>query len=395
MRIAYFDCFSGIAGDMTLAALLDAGCPRDALDDCIRRLNLPGVSLRVERVKRHGISANHVTVEIPEEAKKAHRHLSHIEKIIDAADLPAPVSTDAKRVFRRLAEAEAKVHGTTVEKVHFHEVGAVDAIVDVVGACVGLAALGVDRVACAPIPTGHGTVLCEHGVMPVPAPATAELLIGVPLAACDESGELTTPTGAALMTTLATQFGPAPAMRLSAIGVGAGTREGKTRANIMRVMIGEISSADDGATTDTVVVLEAQLDDATGQELGHAAQILLDAGALDAMLIPVQMKKGRPGSLLSVLARPEDADRLQMMMLRETPTFGVRRGESRRIKLAREIMRVETRFGPIELKVGRRGDTRRAWPEYESCAAAARRHEAPLAEVQQEALRVWRNEHSS
>ncbi|MCA9242322.1 MAG: nickel pincer cofactor biosynthesis protein LarC [Phycisphaerales bacterium] len=393
MRIAYFDCFSGVAGDMTLAALLDAGCPRDALDDCVRRLNLPGVSLRVERVKRHGISANHVTVEIPDEAKKAHRHLSHIEKIIDAADLPTAVADNAKRVFRRLAEAEAKVHGTTVEKVHFHEVGAVDAIVDVVGACAGLAELRIDRVVCAPIPTGHGTVMCEHGLMPVPAPATAELLVGVPLAACDEPAELTTPTGAALMTTLASSFGPPPSMRLNAIGVGAGTREGKTRANILRIMIGEVAAAD-GETSDSVVVLESQIDDATGQELAHAAQKLLEAGALDVMLIPAQMKKGRPGSLLTVLAGAENADLLQSMVLRETPTFGVRRSEARRVKLAREIVRVDTRFGPIELKVGQRGDTRRAWPEYESCAEAARRHEAPLAEVQQEALRVWRNEHT-
>lgn len=394
MRIGYFDCFSGAAGDMILAAMIDAGCDLEALRDVVRRLQLPEVALHAERVKRQGIAAMHVRVEVGPAAQKKHRHLHHIVQIIDAAGLPVAVAERARRIFQRLAEAEAAVHNTTIEKVHFHEVGAADAIVDIVCAAAGVQLLGLDDIQCSPIPTGNGTVRCEHGIMPVPAPATARLLIGAPLAGCDEMGELTTPTGAAILTTLASRFGPLPSFALRAAGCGAGTRDSNTRANILRLFIGE-SGGEDAASTDTVVVLEAQLDDASGQILAHACEQLLRAGALDAYITPIIMKKGRPGHLLTALTRPADREAMESLIFRELPTLGVRRTEARRAKLAREHVAVETRFGPIRIKLGGRGsELERAWPEYDDCVAAAAAAGEPLRAVQLEALRVWHSRYS-
>lgn len=397
MKIAYFDCFSGAAGDMILASMIDAGVPVELFEDMIRQLGLEHVSLSATRVKRHSLAAMHVDVRIGEAAPRKHRHLRHILEIIDAAGLPPSVKQRAGSIFQRLAECEAAVHNTTIEKVHFHEVGAADAIVDVVGACVGLAHLQIDEVICSPIPTGSGSVQCEHGVMPIPAPATALLLRGAPLAACDEPGELCTPTGAAILTTIAPRFGPPPAQRLERVGVGAGTREGVTRPNVMRVLLGtsEGPGSADGLEHDTVVVLEAQMDDAPGQVLAFACERLLQAGALDAWLTPIVMKKGRPGQMLSVLARPHDALELEMLLLAETTTLGVRRVAAQRGKLQRSIESIQTRFGPMRLKVARRGaQVLRAWPEYDDCAAAARAAGTPLQAVQQEVLRDWWARHA-
>ncbi|MFN0138058.1 MAG: nickel pincer cofactor biosynthesis protein LarC [Phycisphaerae bacterium] len=399
MKLAYIDCFSGVAGDMTLASMIDAGVPLALFQQLIDRLKLPRVTMTAEKVKRHGIAATHVNVAVEESARKKHRHLPHIIKIIDEADLSDRVKRDAKAIFQKLGEAEATVHNSTLEKVHFHEVGANDAIVDIVGACLGFEHLGIDRIICSPIPTGSGTVTCEHGVMPVPPPATAQLLRGFPIAACDETGELATPTGVAIMTTLAASFGTPPTMRLIAVGVGAGTREGKTRANIMRILIGESDAAVTGLisgnaanaeTSDTVAVLETQVDDATGQVVAYACEQVLSGGALDCFVVPIIMKKGRPGQLLTVLCKPESVAAIEQILLRETGTLGVRRHVAERTKLAREHVTVETRFGPIRVKLGRRDASRQhAWPEYEDCAAAARRTGASLAEVQHEALTGW------
>ena len=389
MRCGYFDCFSGAAGDMILAALVDAGVPVEVFQRAVADLKLPDVRLSAEKVKRHGLAATYVRVELGPAAQKKHRHLPEIAGILDAADLSQRVRERARAVFQRLGEAEAAVHNTTIEKVHFHEVGAADAIVDIVCACVGVEHLGLERIVCSPIPVGGGTVTCEHGVMPVPAPATARLLTGFPIAACEETGELCTPTGAALLTTLADEFGPPPAMTIRAVGVGAGTREGQTRPNILRLIVGEGEAAS-GYEQDTVVVLETHCDDVTGQTTAYAVERLLAAGALDAYIVPIIMKKGRPGQLLSVLARPADADALEAILFAETGTLGVRRREAARRKLARAHVTVATRFGPIRVKVGRRGDrTLRAWPEYEDCAAAAGAAGVALGEVQQEALRIW------
>ncbi len=276
MNIAYFDCFSGAAGDMIVAALLDAGAPFEELQKRLADLNVPGYTLAAEKVRKQGFAATKFDVAVDPDAPKPHRHLKHIEQIIDDSHLADGVKDRAIRIFRRLAEAEAKAHGTSVEKVHFHEVGAIDAIVDVVGAVICLDLLGVAEIRCSPLVTGSGTVKCEHGIMPVPAPGTAGLIEGVPLAACDEPGELLTPTGAAILTTLATEFGPLPAMTIRATGHGAGTREGKTRPNLLRVLLGQTDTVGE---TDEVVMLEANLDDATGQIVGRTVERLLEAGA--------------------------------------------------------------------------------------------------------------------
>jgi uncharacterized protein (TIGR00299 family) protein len=305
--------------------------------------------------------------------------------------LPANVAERARRVFERLAAAEGKVHGIAPERVHFHEVGAADAIVDIVGVCAGLAALGIDRVTCSPIATGSGTVECAHGTMPVPAPATAELLRGVPIAACDVTAELCTPTGAALLTTLAAEFAAVPPMRIDQIGYGAGTRDSASRANVLRVLVGEVAA--DDAVGDVVTVLETQLDDSTGQVIGHTLGRLLEAGALDAFVVPIAMKKDRPGQLLTVLSRPDDADRLEEILFRETTTFGVRRHMCERTTLERRHETVATPFGPIRVKVGVRGErVVQAWPEYDECVAAAREHGVSLREVQRGALRAWEHD---
>ncbi len=388
MRCGYFDCFSGAAGDMILAAMLHAGLPLETLQETVARLRLPGVELAAEQVQRGGLTATHVTVRV-EAAPDRHRHLPEIQQIIAQAGFSARVTSDAQRVFTRLAQAEATVHGILVEKVHFHEVGAADAIVDIVGACAGVEALGLDEIVCSPIPTGSGTIRCEHGQLPVPAPATAELLRGVPLAACAEPGELTTPTGAAILTTLASSFGPLPAMRISSIGYGAGTRESPSRPNILRLLVGEVARPP-SEEEDDVVVLETEVDDATGQMIAFALQRLLEAGALDAYAVPIVMKKGRPGQLLTVLGRPADAAALEDILFAETTTLGVRRHGCVRHKLARGQETVATRYGPIRVKVGRHGDqVRQAWPEYDDCAAAARAQGVPLRAVQEAALQVW------
>lgn len=405
MKFAYIDCFSGVAGDMTLAAMIDAGVPLEIFQQLIDRLKLPGVTITAEKVKRHGIAATYVNVAVEESARKKHRHVPHIFKIIDDADLSDRVKREAKAVFQKLGEAEATVHNSTLEKVHFHEVGANDAIVDIVGACLGYEHLGIDRIICSPIPTGSGTVTCEHGVMPVPPPATAQLLRGFPIAACDETGELATPTGVAIMTTLAASFGTPPSMKLTSVGVGAGTREGKTRANIMRILIGDADTDATGCASrnaasadisDTVAVLETQVDDATGQVVAYACEQVLSSGALDCFVVPIIMKKGRPGQLLTVLCRPDGVAAIEQLLLRETGTLGVRRHLAERTKLARQHVTVETRFGPIRVKLGRLdANAQHAWPEYEDCAAAARRAGAALIDVQREALTGWMNRRDS
>ncbi len=389
MRIGYFDCFCGAAGDMILGALVDAGCPLPALQETVAALKLPGVSLSAEKVDQKGIAATRVTVAVGPEPRKKHRHLPEIVSIIDRAGLKPRVADGAKTIFGRLAEAEATVHNTAVEKVHFHEVGAADAIVDIVCACAGLALLEIERVICSPIPTGRGTVTCEHGVMPIPAPATTLLLKGVPLADCDEPGELTTPTGAAILTTLANRFGPLPPMCIEAAGYGAGTRTGRTRANFLRLIIGD-ADAQESRETDAVCLLEAQVDDATGQVVAYACERLLEGGALDVFVVPIIMKKGRPGQLLTVLCRPDDVAALEAVMFRETTTLGIRRHACQRTKLARELVSVESRYGPIRVKVASQGGaTLRVWPEYEDCAAAARRGAVSLRDVQQAALKAY------
>lgn len=389
MRIAYFDCFSGAAGDMIVGALLDAGVDPGWLREQVARLAIGGFRVGIEKVKKQGIAATRFVVDLDASTLQPHRHLKHVVEIIRGAGLPSAIVDRAVEVFERLAHAEAAVHGTTVEKVHFHEVGAIDAILDVVSACLCLDRLGVERVWCGPISTGSGTVTCAHGVLPIPAPATALLLKGVPLAECSEAGELTTPTGAAILTTVAAQFGPAPAMTINSIGYGAGTRDSQSRPNVLRVLLGESMTAQ--ATADEVTVLETNLDDASPQTIGYCIERLLAEGALDAFAVPIQMKKGRPGALLTALVEVHRAAEFERILFQETPTFGVRRSVVRRTTMTRRHETVTTPFGSIRMKIGVFDGITTATPEYEDCKAAAGHSGVALREVITAANVAWGN----
>lgn len=393
MQIAYFDCFSGAGGDMIVASLIDAGASPDALRERLAALGLAGYGLTIDRVSKRGIAASRFLVELDDSQKHPHRHLKHIVQILEAGRLPERVFDKAKRVFTRLAEAEAAVHGTTIEKVHFHEVGAIDAVLDIVGAVIALEMLGVEEVHCSPVVVGSGTVRCDHGLLPVPPPAVARLLQGIPVLPTTEDGELLTPTAAALLTTLASRFGPPPPMTIRSVGYGAGMKETKGLPNVLRVVIGEADSAagqtPEGGGHDQVVVLETNIDDASAQVVGHCLDRLMDAGALDAYTMPISMKKWRSGLLLSVMCRPADADRLQAIIFRETPTLGVRRQVTQRATLARRTETVDTLYGSIAVKVGRRGAFDTATPEYDACRAAAAKHDVPLQRVIAAAEAAW------
>lgn len=388
MKIAYFDCFSGAAGDMILGSLIDAGVDFEEISRQLAGLGLRGYEVFCERIKKQGLAATHFKVTLTE-AQHKHRHLKHILEILNNARIPNPAREMAAAIFTRLAEAEAKVHCTTIEKVHFHEVGAVDAIVDIVGTALALGLLGIERVHCSPIPVGSGTIHCDHGIMPVPAPATAELLTGAPIADCNEPGELTTPTGAAILTTLAQSFGPLPPLITTAVGYGAGTREGKTRPNVLRVIIGNAQSTPAGEV-EQVVLLETNLDDTTPQIAAYCVERLFDAGALDAWTQPIHMKKNRSGFLLCALCRPADADNVEQVFFAETPTLGVRRRAVERRTLARRMETVVTKFGEIRIKIGDSGQSTTATPEFEDCKAAALKSRVPLRLVQDEASAAWR-----
>ena len=383
---AHFDCVSGVAGDMTLAALVSAGWPVAELERLPARLRLEGVRVMVSDVRRGPFAARHVRVEFPE--KQPHRHLHHVEAILDQAVLPAGVRERAKQVFRRLAEAEAEVHGTTVQKVHFHEVGALDAIVDIAGALLGLEALGVQSVSASTLPLGRGSVDSQHGRIPVPAPATALLLRGVPVRGGPVEGELVTPTGAALLATLATSWGDAPAFRLTAVGTGAGTREFPDHPNILRILLGVPDTAPEAGER-RVAVLETAVDDENPQFLAAAVSELLAQGALDAMVAPVTMKKGRSGMWLVVVCEPADATRLAGSVLTLTSSLGVRMREERRIELSRKVLSVHTEFGPIRVKIAiLPGGNTRAVPEFESVLQAARRSGSTVHAVSAAAMRA-------
>ncbi len=375
MRICYLDAFSGISGDMLVGALADAGADSSAIADALHSLN-SGASVLFEKVQRGGIAACKFHVQVDEPQK--HRHLSAILKIIDGATLPDRAKQNATAVFQRLGEAEASVHNVPIEKVHFHEVGAVDSIADIVGACLGFELLSVDAIYSSPLNLGTGTVRAEHGVMPVPAPATAALVAGKPVYARGPAVELTTPTGAAVAVTLARAFGVMPPMKIAAIGYGAGDHDFAEQANVLRVFIGETSGAVEATT---VAVIEANIDDASPQVLGYAIEKLLEAGALDATLQPLQMKKGRPGTLLRVIATPEQRNILADVIFHETTTLGVRTYAAERLVEARHWVEVETPHGKVRIKVAEHSFA----PEYEDCRALARATGVALKDIIAEA----------
>lgn len=392
MKLAYFDPSAGASGDMILGALVSAGVDPDELRGSLQSLPVSGWELTVEQVTSHHIAATKVNVVLADE-HQPHRHLHHILEIIDGAEaLPAPVKAKAKAVFQRLGQAEAKVHGVSIEKVHFHEVGAVDAIVDIVGGCLGLHLLGIEQVHVGPLPITHGWVTGAHGKMPVPTWATMELLQGVPTRPLDLAGEVLTPTGAALLTTLADGWQP-PAMTIEQVGYGAGSKDFGI-ANVLRVMLGESVS-----TPREVVVLEANIDDMNPEWYELALEKLFAAGALDVTLAPIYMKKGRPAVLLKVLCEPRQREALSELVLQETTTLGIRWYTAERDCLAREWYDIETAFGTVRVKVGRRsGRILNIAPEYESCRACAVAAEAALPAVYaaaREAARVLLSEPSN
>jgi uncharacterized protein (TIGR00299 family) protein len=377
MRIAYLDCASGISGDMMIGALVDAGIDLASINSGIQTLGIPGVRLAASTVKKNGFRATQITVEHEPEHK--HRHLHHITAMIDGSSITPAQKDLAHRIFRRLAEAEAKVHNSTIEKVHFHEVGAVDSIADIVGAAIGWDLLGADRVVCSAVPTGSGFVEIAHGRCAIPAPATAELLKGIPLAESGVLCELTTPTGAAILAELVDSFGPVPAMTIERIGYGAGQKDLEQQANMLRLLVGR----DGGEPNDERLwVVETNLDDVTGELVGHAIGRLWDAGALDVSTSPIQMKKNRPGVTLSVLCGADQVAAVEEILFRETTTLGVRRWQVQRRKLRREPRQVETPWGKVDGIVAWIDATSpRFSPEFESCRRLAEAQGLPLKTV--------------
>jgi pyridinium-3,5-bisthiocarboxylic acid mononucleotide nickel chelatase len=382
MTLAYFDCFSGISGDMTLGALVEAGLPIEILRSELAKLDLTGYTLSSEKVRRSGISSTKVHV-VLDAKKQPARHLSDIKKVINGSSLSPAVKQKSLNIFQRLAEVEAKVHGTTPDKVHFHEVGAVDALVDIVGSVIGLDHLGITEIICSPVNVGSGTVHTAHGKLPVPAPATAELLREIPLYSSSITFELTTPTGAALISTLASSFGPLPQMKVRSIAYGAGNKDIPGQPNVLRLLLGELLPAYD---EDTSMVIETNIDDMNPQLYDHLIEKLLAQGAQDVYLTPIIMKKGRPGILLSILTNRLHSDAMLGILFRETTSIGVRICEVGRKKLDREVREVETTYGKVRVKVSRRGgEVLTITPEYEDCKKLAEAKQVPLKQVMEEA----------
>ncbi len=376
MKLLYFDCFSGISGDMILGALIDAGVSLDKLKAELAKLNLAGFSITAEKCVKNGISGTKVTVHT--EDQKVHRHLKHIHEIIEPSGLSDKAKKTSLRVFQTLAEAEARIHNTSPEKIHFHEVGALDAIVDVVGSVVGLQLLGIDQVWASPVHVGTGFVDCQHGRIPLPAPATVEILKGTPVYSTGLDAELVTPTGAALLKTLADSFGPLPPMQLETIGYGAGTQD-LPIPNHLRVIVGTTQGQFE---FDQVDLIETNIDDMPPEHLDYVVERLMKAGALDVSMTPLIMKKSRPAVCLGVLVMPQDTSRLLTIIFSETTTLGVRIQKVERRKLPREIRTVKTRFGDIRVKVSwLEGSVRDMSPEYEDCRRLALEHNVPLHEV--------------
>ncbi len=414
MKIAYFDCFSGASGNMILGALVDVGLDVAQLEAELAKLHLHEYQLRFEKRSKHAITATHLEVEVhepthhhsrddhdhahphgssEEHTHAHHRHLSDILALLDSSGLEEGVKKKARQIFVRLAEAEARIHNTRTEEVHLHEVSGVDSIVDIVGSVIGLHLLGIEEIHTSPIALGTGFVRCAHGMMPLPAPGTLELLKEVPVRPTDIRNELTTPTGAAILSTLTQEFGPMPEMIVESAGYGAGSRDLKERPNLLRVCIGTKQSA---PLTDQITILETNIDDMPAEILGYVSEKLFELGALDVFTVPVFMKKNRPATLLTIIAESGDAQKFVDCVLRETTTFGVRFYTSDRVKLAREVETVTTPYGDIRIKKGyHRGQLLKAVPEYADCSRLARECGIPFRTVYQAAEQAATRTHSS
>ena len=390
-RILYLDCFSGASGDMVIGALLDAGLPFERLEEALGSLALGGeCTVSAEPVSRSGVGATKFTVTeaARDGAGHPHRHLSGILRLVERSALADASRARAARLFRRLAETEAVIHRMPVEKVHLHEVGALDSIVDIVGGVFALEWFGAERIVASAVNVGSGTVACAHGTMPVPAPATAALIAGAPVYAGSPAGELLTPTGALLVSEFADEYGPLPSMRIERIGYGAGSRDPRGYPNVLRVLVGE---AADAAPQERVVAVHCEIDDMNPQIFGVLRERLQDAGAVDVFYTPVQMKKNRPGTHVTVLAPPAHREAVCATLFRETSTIGLRYGEVTREVLAREIVPVPTGYGEIRCKVARHGAAVvNVAPEFEDCARAAREHRVSVKEVHAAAVQASR-----
>ncbi len=392
MRVVYFDCFAGVSGDMIIGAQLDLGVDLESLKEQLSSLGLEGYEIKSRGVQRSEISATKFDVEI-DQREQPPRSFADIRSIILASRLSEITRRRSIAVFERLAEAEARVHGTTPDKVHFHEVGAVDSIIDTVGAMIGFELLGVDRFYCSPLRVGSGFIETEHGRLPIPAPATVELLRGAPVYSGEIEGEFVTPTGAAIVATLCVEFGALPQMSIVKVGYGAGSRDPKSCPNALRLMLGETAEPMDiGFKRDeSAVVIETNIDDMNPQVYGFVMERAFALGALDVFMIPAQMKKDRPGVLLTVLCKPENAETMIDLLLVETTTLGVRYYHANRRVLERTIETVDTEYGPVRIKVARDGArTLHFHPEYEDCARLAVESKTPLLEVQAAANAAYR-----
>jgi uncharacterized protein (TIGR00299 family) protein len=398
MLAVYFDCFAGVSGDMMFGALIHLGADFESLTRQLSSLGLKGYELNYKQVTRNGIAAIKFDVEVDQREQPA-RKLADVCKIIGESALSVRVKSLSVRVFERLAEAEARVHGTTPDKVHFHEVGAVDSIIDIVGAMIGFELLGVEKFFCSPMRLGRGFVETEHGRLPVPAPATAELLRRVPVYSGDLEGEFVTPTGAAIVTTLCQEFGAMPLMTVDRVGYGAGARDPKGFPNALRMIVGELEERANRSAVlsssqqvETLTIIETNIDDMNPQAYGFVMERAFELGALDVFMVPSQMKKDRPGVLLTVLSKPETADAIIDMLLIQTTTLGVRYYEAKRRTLERVIETIDTEYGRVRIKVARDGArTLHFQPEYDDCARLAVESGAPLLEVQEAANASYRN----
>jgi uncharacterized protein (TIGR00299 family) protein len=392
MRTLYFDCFAGASGDMILGALVGAGVRPDALIEQLELLGVSGWHIDFEQVDRSGISATYARVQTAHE--HAHRHLSDILKIIYDSRLTGGVKDRAARIFSLLAAAESRVHNQPIEKIHFHEVGALDAIIDVCGAAIGFELLGIEQFISSPLRVGAGMTEMAHGRFPIPPPAVAELLKGKPIYAGEIEGEFVTPTGAAIISAVCQSFGPLPLMKIAASGHGAGSRDHHKFPNVLRLLVGE--TEDTTAPADeTLLMIETNIDDLSPQVVGYVMDRAFELGALDCYLTHTQMKKNRPGLLISVLCRPDEREKFLQMLFAETTTIGARSYEVTRRALARETVRVETQFGPIDVKVAHTNKgTVNAMPEFEQCRTAARKAGVPLREVQDTARSAYTKQQS-
>ncbi|MFC1725490.1 nickel pincer cofactor biosynthesis protein LarC [candidate division KSB1 bacterium] len=387
MKIAYFDCASGISGDMVLGALIDAGLDLNVLIKELKKLNVSGYELKAERVKRNSISGTKITVEISEDGVE--RHLSHIVKIIDDSTLDREIKDLSKKIFFYLAEVEAKIHNTGIEKVHFHEVGALDSIIDIIGTVIGINKLGIDKIFASKVHLGTGFVNTRHGKLQVPVPATAELLKGVPVYSTGVESELVTPTGAVLLKTLSQGFGDIPSMKIDSIGYGAGSKILKI-PNLLRIFIGTMQHKD--YHTDHAVLLETNIDDMNPEFFDYLSERLMEEGALDVYKTPIFMKKNRPATLLSLLINAKDIDKALSIIFSESTTIGVRIQRLDRAILEREILQVETKFGKINIKVSKfSGKVSNISPEYEDCKKIASENNIPLKEIYDEAKAIARS----